>query len=871
MTRSEYIASLGILPELVTSVPYNRLEYYAKSSIPNNKPPEEFARDGIAAAIASRLPPFALHPIEYNVLKDGVNHLHVTTYLNIRNAILQLWRMNHHVSVTRTEAAGCARDPRFFGLAEAAFEILVRHGYINFGVIDIPRCRNNFPYPLPIPEVRRPRLRILVLGAGVAGLGCARQLDGLFKQYDDFLTGYEDAPEIIVLEGRQRLGGRVYSAPLKKDPGDERIHKVDLGGQIVTGFGNGNPMSVIIRKQLGIACHELKDAGELFDEVPGGPVSASLDRRAERLFNDMLDRVSVYRAKPIPQHTVEGDVSLITAGKDPVGDGGRTIARMEANADNSPSLGATLDGQLELVRRLTDLTDQDLRLLNWHYANLEYANATAVHNLSLGSWDQDDGNEFSGKHTMVKDGGYMQVPRALYLYPSKLDVRFRNIVSEVAYDTTAGDESRKKYTVTLASGERISADRVVCTAPLGVLKAGSIAFKPELPVHKLKSIQNLGFGVLNKVVLVYDHCFWDTESDLIGVARDRNSGDPLDQNSYVASRGRFYMFWNCLKVVGKPCLGKFLFCFTSLQSEEVVLRDAHHVLSRMYPTTVIPHPTETIITHWHMDPMSLGSYSFVGPNATGKDYDNLAEPTCDDTLFFAGEATSRTHPATVHGAYLSGLRAAEEVFRSIAGGITLASPLVKPRPKPNLPLQTETVTFPPPPKSAYVGDTPPPEGMQHLARSRQLRDARIAKHNTECTRALSRAIGHEEPLKPEKMQLNPFIIFQKVQWENVRAEADNKRRAALGDPIAKATMADIRGLLSQRWRNLSEEEKKPIIEETNRNRLENERRMKEYKERLAAYELKAKNFKEEWLKNNVSEPDEEEKREMELAKSAGVI
>ena len=41
--------------------------------------------------------------------------------------------------------------------------------------------------------------------------------------------------------------------------------------------------------------------------------------------------------------------------------------------------------------------------------------------------------------------------------------------------------------------------------------------------------------------------------------------------------------------------------------------------------------------------------------------DTLAAPVAD-RLFFAGEATYRERPSTVHGAYLSGLRAAEVIL-----------------------------------------------------------------------------------------------------------------------------------------------------------------------------------------------------------------
>ena len=74
----------------------------------------------------------------------------------------------------------------------------------------------------------------------------------------------------------------------------------------------------------------------------------------------------------------------------------------------------------------------------------------------------------------------------------------------------------------------------------------------------------------------------------------------------------------------------------------------------------IPEPDGMLVTRWGKDPFSLGAYSHIPPFASGDDYEMLAEPV-DNVLFFAGEATSREYPATVHGAYLSGVRAANEM------------------------------------------------------------------------------------------------------------------------------------------------------------------------------------------------------------------
>jgi monoamine oxidase len=74
----------------------------------------------------------------------------------------------------------------------------------------------------------------------------------------------------------------------------------------------------------------------------------------------------------------------------------------------------------------------------------------------------------------------------------------------------------------------------------------------------------------------------------------------------------------------------------------------------------IPDPVDAQITRWASDPLAFGSYSFNALGATPDMRDDLARPV-DGRIFFAGEATERDYFATVHGAYLSGLRAAEQI------------------------------------------------------------------------------------------------------------------------------------------------------------------------------------------------------------------
>ena len=44
------------------------------------------------------------------------------------------------------------------------------------------------------------------------------------------------------------------------------------------------------------------------------------------------------------------------------------------------------------------------RIIDWHIANLEYANATSIDKLSMKNWDQDDAYEFPGDHYVITNG-----------------------------------------------------------------------------------------------------------------------------------------------------------------------------------------------------------------------------------------------------------------------------------------------------------------------------------------------------------------------------------------------------------------------------------------------------------------------------------
>lgn len=156
---------------------------------------------------------------------------------------------------------------------------------------------------------------------------------------------------------------------------------------------------------------------------------------------------------------------------------------------------------------------------------------------------------------------------------------------------------------------------------------------------------------------------------MFGLLNEPDVEGSTNQKSYSAGRGKAYLFWNTVKTSGRPMLVALMAGDAAetaeLTPDNELVEDVLEKLRRIFKLDDRPRPVEAVVTRWRKDRFARGSYSYVGPNAHPGDYDAMAQPV--GNLFFGGEATCVTHPATVHGAYLSGLRVASQVLDSLIG------------------------------------------------------------------------------------------------------------------------------------------------------------------------------------------------------------
>jgi len=251
-----------------------------------------------------------------------------------------------------------------------------------------------------------------------------------------------------------------------------------------------------------------------------------------------------------------------------------------------------------------------------------------------------DGAKYPGKDVILPNG-YKAIPELL---AKNIDIRLETVVNSISHNTSG---------VTLSTSKGVfTADFTIVTLPLGVLKANSVSFSPALTPEKQASVNRVGMGKINKVFLLFDKAFWPTETQYFGW--------------YSPIRGRYSYFLNYRTFSNFNCLVTFGFgeqgAAVEAMTESQLIADVMPALSTVFGTGAVA-PKRAIKTTWNTDPYARGAYSFGAVDTTAQDHLTLAQPL-GSRVFFAGEHTHEVYRATVHGAYLSGLREADRVISS---------------------------------------------------------------------------------------------------------------------------------------------------------------------------------------------------------------
>lgn len=295
--------------------------------------------------------------------------------------------------------------------------------------------------------------------------------------------------------------------------------------------------------------------------------------------------------------------------------------------------GKTIVEVLESTPLWRELSSQQRRSI-MHLINttIEHELAGSINEISAVS--ADDAEAFSGEDVLFPDG-YSAITHYL---AKDLDIKLEQVVEKISYNN--------EDVIVKTHQTEFLADRIIVTLPIGVLKHNTVQFEPPLPADKQEAIAVMGAGVLDKLFLKFPYVFWDKDQEILNWISDEH--------------GRWNEWLNLSPYINKPVLLGFNAADYArkieMWSDQEIVADAMDVLKSIYGND-IPEPESWQVSRWATDPFARCSYSFNGVGANIDSRITLAQ-TIKNRLFFAGEATSEDYPATVHGAYLSGIKAA---------------------------------------------------------------------------------------------------------------------------------------------------------------------------------------------------------------------
>ncbi|XP_075565689.1 spermine oxidase isoform X2 [Pelecanus crispus] len=477
--------------------------------------------------------------------------------------------------------------------------------------------------PLSSGLRRKRQPRIVIIGAGLAGLSAAKAL---------LESGFTD---VTILEATDRIGGRVQSVKLGHatfelgatwihgSHGNPVYHLAEDNGLLEeTTDGERSVGRISLYSKNGVAYH-LTNNGQ---RIPKDVVEEFSD-----LYNEVYNLTQEFfqRGKPVNAES-QNSVGVFT----------RDVVRKRVKADPDDT---------EAVKRLKLAMIQQ-------YLKVESCESSShsMDEVSLsefGEW-----TEIPGAHHIIPCG-FIKIVEILARSIPESVIQLRKPVKCIHWNQSVSKEI-----------ERVADHNIL-------KKRHESLFHPRLPEEKVMAIEKLGINTTDKIFLEFEEPFWSSECNSIQFVWE----DEAESESLTYPEDLWYKKICSFDVLYPPerygyVLSGWICGEEALIMEkcddETVAETCTEMLRKFTGNPNIPKPRRILRSSWGSNPNFRGSYSYTQVGSSGADVEKLAKPlpyaesskTAPMQVMFSGEATHRKYYSTTHGAVLSGQREAAHLI-----------------------------------------------------------------------------------------------------------------------------------------------------------------------------------------------------------------
>jgi monoamine oxidase len=410
--------------------------------------------------------------------------------------------------------------------------------------------------------------------------------------------------KVLILEARDRIGGRILTLP-----GLVPEYGIELGAEFV--HGKQREFADYLSQ------HDLmlrETAGQNY--CPSADGLSACEEPASDVFDELYERTPEDSPDESFDHTLQSQFS------------------------NTP------EGQRTWARRFVE---------GFHAADPA---RISTHSIIIDGRAEDETDGDRGFHVI---GGYTRVVETLASSLSDSVL----LTTGCAVHSVTWSPGSVHVQARTENGERVehSARTLLVTLPISILQLewptpGAVRFEPPLN-DKQAALASLAMGPVDRIVLQFDSMFWEERQAVTKPLKDLHflfGDDPVFPTYWTAMPLR-------LPLVVAWAAGPFADAKRGLSHQQLEA-EALVAFSRTTGAavgTLHQRFVRSYFHDWQSDPFSRGAYSYVLVGGVPAQK-TLAQPL-QSTIFFAGEATqSDGHRATVHGAFSSGRRAADEVL-----------------------------------------------------------------------------------------------------------------------------------------------------------------------------------------------------------------